>query len=124
VCHQRIDAYGFSLEGYDPIGRKREKDLAGRLIDANAKAMDGAAFSGIDGLRDYLLIKRKDAFERQFLKKLLGYSLGRSVQLSDEMLLDEMAAVAAKGGTMSAVVEKIVRSKQFRDIRGAKWKED
>ncbi len=120
VCHQRIDAYGFSLEGFDPIGRKRDKDLGGRPIDVNAKAMDGTAFTGIDGLRDYLLTKRKDAFERQFLKKLLGYALGRAVQLSDELLLDDMQAVAAKGGTMSAVVAKVVTSKQFRDIRGAK----
>jgi hypothetical protein len=121
VCHQRIDAYGFSLEGFDPIGRKRDKDLAGRPVDATAKAMDGTAFSGIDGLREYLLTKRKEAFERQFLKKLLGYAIGRSVQLSDEPLLDDMQAVAAKGGTMSAVIEKVVTSKQFRDIRGAKW---
>jgi hypothetical protein len=124
VCHQRIDAYGFSLEGYDPIGRKRDKDLAGRPVDITAKAMDGTAFNGIDGLREYLLTKRKDAFERQFLRKLLGYALGRSVQLSDEPLLDDMQAVASKGGTMSAVVEKIVTSQQFRDVRGAKWKED
>lgn len=123
VCHQRIDAYGFSLEGYDPIGRKRDKDLAGRTIDTAAKAMDGSESSGLDGLRGYLLTKRKDAFERQFLKKLLGYALGRSVQLSDEPLLDDLQA-DTKGGTMSAVVAKIVQSKQFRDIRGAKFNEE
>lgn len=124
VCHQRIDAYGFSLEGFDPIGRKREKDLAGRPIDTKAKAMDGAEFSGIDGLRAYLLTTRKEAFERQFLKKLLGYALGRSVQLSDEPLLDEMHAAATKAGRVSAAVEAVVRSKQFRDIRGAKFREE
>ncbi len=123
VCHQRIDAYGFSLEGYDPIGRRRDKDLAGRPIDTQAKAMDGSEFAGLDGLRAYLLTKRKAAFERQFLKKLLGYALGREVQLSDEPLLDEMQT-AATGGTMSAVVEKVVTSRQFRDIRGAKWKDE
>jgi len=47
----------------------------------------------------------------------------RPKALSDEPLLDEMQA-AAKGGTMSAVVGLIVKSKQFRDIRGAKWKDD
>lgn len=124
VCHQRIDAYGYSLEGYDPIGRKRDKDLAGRPIDTQAKAMDGSEFAGLDGLRSYLLTKRKAAFERQFLKKLLGYALGREVQLSDEPLLDDMQAVAANGGTMSAVVAKIVTSRQFRDIRGSRYSED
>jgi hypothetical protein len=122
VCHKKIDAYGFSLEGFDPIGRKRTQDLAGRPIDTKAKAMDGAEFDGLDGLRDYLQTKRGEAFERQFLKKLLGYALGRSVQLSDEPLLDEMQA-AAKGGTMSGVVERVVTSRQFRDTRGAKHSE-
>ena len=50
--------------------------------------MDGTEFDGLDGLRDYLLTKRRDAFVRQFCRKLLGYALGRAVQLSDEPLLD------------------------------------
>lgn len=119
VCHKRIDAYGFALEAFDPIGRRRDKDLAGRPIDTRAKTADGAAFDGIDGLRDYLLTRRKDAFERQFCRKLLGYALGRSVQLSDEPLLDDIrAALAKNGGRVSAAVETVVRSRQFREIRG------
>ena len=49
-------------------------------------------FDGLDGLRDYLLTKRREAVVRQFCRKLLGYALGRGVQLSDEPLLDEMPA--------------------------------
>ena len=75
VCHRRIDAYGFALEGFDAIGRRRAKDLANRPIETRVKTMDDAEFDGIDGLRDYLLSKRKDAFVRQFCKKLLGYAL-------------------------------------------------
>jgi hypothetical protein len=121
VCHKKIDAYGFALEGFDPIGRRREKDLAGRPVDTTAKAADGTEFDGLDGLRAYLLTKRKVAFERQFCRKLLGYALGRSVQLSDDPLLDDMAASLMKnGGRVSAAAEAIVRSKQFREIRGVK----
>ena len=119
VCHRRIDPMGFSLEGYDAIGRRREKDLANRVIDTKAKTMDGAEFEGLDGLRDYLLTKRRDAFLRQFCRKLLGYSLGRSVQLSDEPLMTELhAEMQAKEYRISAVLEKIVLSRQFREIRG------
>ena len=32
----RIDPFGFALEKYDPIGRRREKDLAGLPIDARS----------------------------------------------------------------------------------------
>lgn len=125
VCHKRIDAYGFSLEAFDPIGGKRDKDLAGRPIDTRAKTMDGTEFDGLDGLRNYLLTKRKDAFERQFCKKLLGYALGRSVQLSDEPLLDDIQlSLNQRGRKVSAVLETIVRSKQFREIRGSKYPTD
>jgi hypothetical protein len=119
VCHLRIDAFGFSLEGYDAIGRRRDKDLADRPIETRVKAMDGAEFDGLDGLRKYLLTVRREAFLRQFFRKLLGYSLGRAVQLSDEPLLAEMQErLKADHYRIAAAVEAIVRSKQFREIRG------
>jgi len=122
VCHKRIDAYGFSLEGFDAIGRRRDKDLANRPIETRVKTMDGAEFDGIDGLRDYLLTKRKDAFVRQFCKKLLGYALARGVQLSDEPLLDEMQErLQLNGYRVTVALETIVRGRQFREIRGSKF---
>ena len=119
VCHQRIDAFGFSLEGYDAIGGLRQKDLADRPIETRARTMDGAEFEGLAGLRNYLLTVRRDAFVRQFCKKLLGYSLGRAVQLSDEPLLTKMQDdLKARNYRISAAIEAIVLSKQFREIRG------
>jgi len=111
--------------GLRPIGRKREKDLAGRPIDTHAKVLDGSEFEGIDGLRDYLLTKRRDAFLRQFCRKLLGYALGRAVQLSDGPLLADMQA-QLKGNDyrISAAIEAIVRSRQFREIRGKEFASD
>ncbi len=122
VCHKKIDAYGFALEGYDAIGRRRDKDLGDRPIETHAKTMDGAEFDGLDGLRNYLLTKRKDAFVHQFCKKLLGYALGRGVQLSDEPLLEEMQErLKANGYRVSVAVEAIVTSRQFREIRGREF---
>ena len=70
-------------------------------------------------MRSYLLTMRSDDFLRQFCRKLLGYALGRGVQLSDEPLLKEMQAkLAAKGFQVSAAMEAIVSSRQFLDIRG------
>lgn len=119
ICHKRIDAFGFALEGFDAIGRRRDKDLADRPIDTRTKAMDGSEMDGLDGVRNYLLTVRRDAFLRQFCKKLLGYSLGRSVQLSDEPLLAELQSeMKAKDYRIDAVLQKIILSKQFREIRG------
>jgi hypothetical protein len=118
-CHVRIDPFGYALESFDAIGRRREKDLGDRPIDTRAKVMDGAQFEGLEGLRDYLLTKRRDAFLRQFCRKLLGYALGRAVQLSDSPLLTEMRAqLKANDYHISGAVEAVVRSQQFREIRG------
>jgi hypothetical protein len=119
VCHRRIDPLGFALEEFDAIGARRQKDLANRPIDTHAKTLDGAEFEGLAGLREYLLTARRDALVRQFCKKLLGYALGRSVQLSDEPLLAEMRADLEKHDfKLSAAFERIVLSPQFREIRG------
>jgi hypothetical protein len=118
-CHVRIDAFGYALEGFDAIGRRRERDLGDRPIDTRAKVMDGAQFEGLDGLRDYLLTTRREAFLKQFCRKLLGYSLGRGVQLSDQPLLTEMQRQLREHDyRFSAALETIVRSKQFCEIRG------
>ena len=124
VCHQRIDPFGFALERYDPIGRLRDKDLGGLPLDSRAKLRDGTEFDGIDGLRSYLLTKKKDVIIRLFCRKLLGYALGRAVTLSDQPLIDEMVAELNKNeGRVSAAVLVIVRSKQFRMIRGSDYAE-
>ena len=118
-CHARIDAFGYALESFDAIGRRREKDLGDRAIDTRVKVMDGAQFEGLDGLRNYLLTKRRETFLRQFGRKLLGYSLGRAVQLSDKPLLTEMQRQWREHDyRFSAAVETVVRSRQFREIRG------
>jgi|688.fasta_scaffold34304_3 hypothetical protein len=118
-CHKRFDGYGFALEEYDAIGRRRDKDTAGKPIDAATALPDGTQVTGAADLRDYLASARGAAFERQFLRKLLGFALGRGVQLSDEPLLDEIqAALAANDHRASVAVEAIVQSPQFRQIRG------
>jgi hypothetical protein len=120
VCHVRIDPYGFAFENFDPIGRWRVKDTGGLPVDTKAKLKDGTEFDGIDGLRNHLLAKKKDVIVRLFCRKLLGYALGRATTLSDTSLIDEMVAeLKNHDGRMSAAVLTIVRSPQFRMIRGA-----
>ncbi len=119
VCHVRIDPFGFALEKYDSIGRLREKDLGGLPVDTKAKLKDGTEFDGIEGLRSYLLTKKKDVVVRLFCRRLLGYALGRAVTLSDTVLLDEMMAELGKNdGKITAAVNVLVTSPQFRMVRG------
>jgi hypothetical protein len=118
-CHIRIDPFGFALESFDAIGRFRERDLGNRPIDTHAKLMNGLEFDGLDGLRNYLLTERRDAFLRQFCRKLIGYALGRAIQLSDEPLLADLQTnLKSHDYRVGSAIEMIVRSRQFREIRG------
>ena len=118
-CHERIDPFGFALENFDAIGRRREKNARGLAIDSRTTLPDGTRIEGLSGLRDYLLQQRRAAFLRQFCRKLLGYAIGRQLQLSDEPLLDDMMArLAEQDYRCSVAVETIVLSQQFRMIRG------
>lgn len=124
TCHVRIDPFGFALEKYDSIGRLRLKDPGAVEVDTKVKLKDGTEFEGIDGLRTYLLTKKKDVIVRLFCRRLLGYALGRSVALSDQTLIDEMVAELDKNeGRISSAVQAIVRSPQFRMIRGRDYHE-
>lgn len=119
-CHVKIDPYGFSLEQFDAIGRLRPQK-----VDTKTTLPSGQSIEGLNGLRNYLLKERQDDVLRQFCRKLLGFALGRELQLSDEPLLLEMQAkLEADGFRFHALVETIVLSQQFRTIRGMEAKTD
>ena len=114
-CHARIDPYGFALEQFDVLGRMRPQK-----VDTKTTLLGGEKIDGLTGLREYLLTERKDDIVRQFCKKLLGFALGREVQLSDEPLLDTMLnRLREDDYRFHTAVETIVLSPQFRRIRGA-----
>jgi len=118
-CHARIDGFGFALEGYDAIGRARTRDLGDHPINVRSKVFDGTTVDGATGLREYLLTKKRDVVLQQFCRKLLGYSLGRGVMLSDKPLITEMQTQLRKHDyQFNAALDTIVRSQQFREIRG------
>jgi hypothetical protein len=113
-CHDKVDPLGFALEQYDTVGRRRPVQA-----DTKTTLKDGKSIEGLDGLRDYLADDQRDVFVRHFCRKLLGYALGRAVGLSDRALLEEMmASLEANGYRVHVAIERIVRSSQFREIRG------
>jgi len=125
VCHVKVDPMGFALEAFDSIGRLRERDHGDLAFNLSVTAPEGTEFSGMEGLRDYLLTIRREPFLRQFSRKLLGYAVGRSADLSDEFLLDDMqAAASTPDGRIEDLIEMIVLSPQFQQIRGRDFSDD
>ena len=65
-------------------------EFVAKDVDTKTTLIDGHSIEGFQGLRSYLVTERREDVVRQFCRKLLGYALGREIQLSDELLLDEM----------------------------------
>ncbi len=117
-CHQRFDSFGLAYEGYGPIGDVRTKDLAGRPVDTAVTYPGGVNGVGFEGLRSFIHNYRQDQFINNICRKLLSYSLNRTLQLSDEALVDTMQTnLAAQGYGFDSMVETIVMSPQFRNKR-------
>jgi hypothetical protein len=117
-CHARFDVFGLALEGYGPVGEARTKDLAGRAIDAAVTFPGAVHGAGVRGVRDYIKAKRQEDFLDNFSRKLLSYSLSRSLQLSDDPVVDQMKTqMRATGYRFGSLVETIVTSRQFLNRR-------
>ncbi len=114
TCHSRIDPLGFPLEHYDSTGRWREKYSEGQSIDDYGDLSDNTRIAGIDGLLEYLENRQAAQVQRTLAHKLVGYALGRTMQLSDEPLIENLAKSGAGAG-IDDLVSEIVMSKQFRN---------
>ncbi|HUQ91045.1 MAG TPA: DUF1592 domain-containing protein [Bryobacteraceae bacterium] len=119
ACHARFDSFGLAFEGFDPVGRRRTHDLGGRAVDARAAFPGGNEGEGLQGIRRYIRDHRQDDFVRGFISKLLAYALGRSLALSDDVLIQEIGGkLAGKRCCFETVIESIVTSRQFLNKRG------
>jgi len=116
-CHARIDPLGFALENFDVLGRWRTEE-AGKPIDAKGELPDGTSFDGPDELKAALLA-RKDVFVRNFVRKMLGYALGRGLTLQDSCTVDSIVAEVERNNYRAqALIEAVVMSAPFR-MQGA-----
>ena len=118
ACHAKFDTFGLALEGYGPVGEARTKDLAGRPVDTNAVFPGGFQGAGMDGILSYIRDHRQAEFVDNLSRKLLAYALNRSLQLSDEGVVERMeSTLPAKEYRFDWLVETIVASPQFRNKR-------
>lgn len=113
ACHHTMDQLGFCLESFDAVGRHRSSD-GGLLVDDSAELPDGTRFAGVVGLKQYLLTQR-DAFCRQFARRLLGHAIGRPVDNFDECVVDSAVRKLQNSEYRSLVLlEHIVLSYAFQ----------
>ncbi|MBM3783450.1 MAG: DUF1592 domain-containing protein [Acidobacteria bacterium] len=117
-CHARFDGFGLAFEGYGPAGEKRDVDLGGRPVDPKAEFPGGKQGAGPAGVQAYIRANREKDFVENLCRKLLAYSLGRSLMLSDEITIERMRTrLAASGYRFGPLIETIVTSPQFSNRR-------
>jgi hypothetical protein len=118
ACHRSLDPPGFALEGYDVIGRWRDRYRSkekgdpvkarvgeghygvsyrlGPPVDPSGATADGARFKDIEEFKKLLLLDER-GLARNYLRRLTVYATGRDVGFADraavEAILDRCAAV-------------------------------
>lgn len=119
ACHQRFDFAGLLLEGFDPVGRLREEDLAGRKIEDTGTLPDGRNVAGSESLKTYLQTERYEDFRLHFCRSLAAFLLGRTLIVSDDLLIEEMIAqMDSHEQRIDVAIQAVCTSTQFRNKRG------
>ena len=118
VCHNRFDAVGLIFENFGPVGELRSVDLGNRPVQTLATFPDGTAGSNLDDLRRYLKENREQDFIDHLCRKLLSFGLGRTLLLSDDLLVDAMTQKLQDDEyKFGSLIESIVTSPQFQTRR-------
>jgi hypothetical protein len=100
------------------VGETRTKDLAGRPVDANAVFPGGTQGVGVEGVETFIREHRQADFVDNLSRKLLSFALNRSLQLSDEPVVERMKTrLRAKDYRFDSLAETIVTSPQFLNAR-------
>ena len=112
-CHSVIDPLGFSLEHYDAIGRFREAEEGGQVVDASAAMPDGVAFNGLAGMRE-VMVSRETDFANTVVDRLLTYALGRGLEYYDQPVIRQIIREAeADDYRWSSLILGITNSMPF-----------
>ena len=123
-CHRGIDPWGLALEEFDAVGLWRTKILRrnpkgkGMInlpVEAGGTLPGGHQVTGLEDLKSYLIEERSKQFSAALVSKLLSYSLGRSLEFSDEEIVEELTDQFIRNDyKLSGLIHSIVDSENFQ----------
>ena len=132
-CHSKIDPFGFALEYYDPVGRKRneyrhveelpvERDgttftkkikFTKVPIESTMKLPDGREVRDLPTLKAALMAD-KERILKGIIGKLISYAHGREVTRADHPHIDAVfESIAPKDFSLRATIHAIVAHPAF-----------
>ena len=127
-CHSSINAAGFALEGFDPIGRARQQetryDDSGELevthpIDSEGEVnVDGRSVP-VQGAGDLARwLSESDQARACFARKYVRFTFGRQEALdADGCLMESIRSSLESGATLASVFESIALHPAFAVVR-------
>jgi mono/diheme cytochrome c family protein len=119
-CHKILDPIGFGLENFDAIGRWRDKNGEGIVINSAGKLPDGKEFATPAELKR-LLAKREADLARNLTERLMAYALGRQLEGYDDVVIDQLMVKITKDNyRMRTIITEVITSYLFthRRIKG------
>jgi mono/diheme cytochrome c family protein len=112
VCHTKMDALGFGLENYNPIGAWRGED--GKFPVDSAGELPGSKKFGSPAELKQILLEEKDSFAHALTERMLTYAIGRGLERSDRPVIAAIARnLAGDEYRLSSMIQEIVTSPPF-----------
>jgi mono/diheme cytochrome c family protein len=112
-CHRRIDPMGWALENFDPVGKWRNS-YGKSPIDPSGELPNGESYRNVEDFKR-LLLERKDVFATGLTRKLLEYSTGRHMTISDRDEIDDIVAgLRTDGDGFRDLIHAVIQSDPFR----------
>ena len=118
VCHAAFDPIGFAFEAYDPIGRYKTTDAAGKPIDTagvltGTQGLDGNVANAVELMKK---LSTGDEVRDCVTKMWMRFGLGRAEDPSEDAasLTAAFKAIKDSGGKIPDMLIAIARSDAFR----------
>ncbi len=149
-CHARLDPWGIPFEHYNAIGQFQPKvpkdgirikalspgskmDLAQYNeylksinvvdVDATTRLPKGPEVNGLKGLKNYLIKERSEDINRNIIRRLMTYGIGRELSVHDRPAIEAIqnSARSNKSG-MRDIIVSICQSELFQATSNIKTK--
>ena len=116
-CHSRLDPLGFALENYDIAGRWRDRYENGREVDASGTLLKTYQFDSVTQFKESL-VAEDERFARALIRHLLRYAVGRELQPSDSIAVDQiLESTQGDNYRLQGLIKAVALSPTFNSDR-------
>ena len=115
-CHVKIDPIGYGLETFDAVGLWRDKAMVGKnevAIETRGTLPYGQTYANYEVFKS-LLLQHKDKLAESLVEGIVSYGLGRSIEFSDKLEIDQMVeSLKQDGYRTKTLIHSLVQSPLF-----------